>query len=638
MTKPPHAIEKFIGRLKDFNAMFASSEADNGTEFVNKTLDGLVYLLAMHPPRRRTEISTNIRVKIQETVHVAFDELTEGLTSVQTSSGLAPQQMTSVPNSTELELTALQSGRSRSELVKDPEPPSVPPTKKQVDDLFQWFDDDEVIPPPAVPIPPVNAHAAQAPENANGSPSTTVISEGAPAVTESLLPNQLPLPDTSDSDVETLFDHVDSNVFDTYNAPETDSEASSSNSVNIDVTPNNQLPHVQKWTQAHPLENIIGDKDRPSHCAGIEAMRKKVLSLKRLDDSSGSFVLILRNHFAPVARFRSDQTLQFALAASKKMVIFQMDVKTAFHLTAKLMKLSMLVNQKIVGSRASMRMCKLTQESSLGLKQAPRGTRLNTEMHLNAIKGSFLIPERNHSQGSVVSEGLRPLNLKAFADADFCRGCVMTQGEDCYAHITLDCALKYEAKGLRFNKIPMYCDNQSAIALCCNSVQHSRSKHIDIRHHFIKEQVERKVVELYFVETKYQLADIFTKALPRERFATLLPLLGVKQMSPETLKELLDESVSESVGRTVADSSTKRLKRATTYVFRWFDLSLLSRIRESDTSVLEDLKAFELGKNCQDGSLLNLSGSRCSISTDGNRSHHVSKDKELTTPEAHGYG
>ena len=99
--------------------------------------------------------------------------------------------------------------------------------------------------------------------------------------------------------------------------------------------------------------------------------------------------------------------------------------------------------------------------------------------------------------------------------------------------------------GFVFNKIPMYCDNQSAIALCCNSVQHSRSKHIDIRHHFIKEHVERKVVELYFVETKYQLADIFTKALPKERFSTLLPLLGVKKMSPETLKELQDESVSE---------------------------------------------------------------------------------------------
>ncbi|GKF10192.1 hypothetical protein Tco_0048118 [Tanacetum coccineum] len=98
--------------------------------------------------------------------------------------------------------------------------------------------------------------------------------------------------------------------------------------------------------------------------------------------------------------------------------------------------------------------------------------------------------------------------------------------------------------GFVLNKIPLYYDNQSAIALCCNSVQHSRSKHIDICHHFIKEQVERRVVELYFVETKYQLADIFTKALPRERFETILPLLGIKQMSPETLKEL-QESVTE---------------------------------------------------------------------------------------------
>ncbi|GJS14748.1 retrovirus-related pol polyprotein from transposon TNT 1-94 [Tanacetum coccineum] len=212
------------------------------------------------PTKKAYRIYNKRTRKIQETVHVAFDELTEGLTSVQTSSGLAPQQMTSVPNSTTLELTALQSGRSRSELVKDPEPPSVPPTKKQVDDLFQWFDDDEVIPPPAIPIPPVNAYAAQAPENANGSPSTTVISEGAPAVTESLLPNQLPLPDTSNSDVDTLFDHVDSNVFDTYNAPETRFESIFLNSVNIDVY--SQQPNyltVQKWTQAIPLQTLFGD-------------------------------------------------------------------------------------------------------------------------------------------------------------------------------------------------------------------------------------------------------------------------------------------------------------------------------------------------------------------------------------------
>ncbi|GJV15755.1 retrovirus-related pol polyprotein from transposon TNT 1-94 [Tanacetum coccineum] len=95
--------------------------------------------------------------------------------------------------------------------------------------------------------------------------------------------------------------------------------------------------------------------------------------------------------------------------------------------------------------------------------------------------------------------------------------------------------------GFAYNRIPLYCDNKSFIALCCNNVQHSRSKHIDIRHHFIREQVEKGVVELYFVRTEYQLADIFTKALPKERFEFILPRLGMKCMKPETLKSLQDD-------------------------------------------------------------------------------------------------
>ncbi|GJT86821.1 putative ribonuclease H-like domain-containing protein [Tanacetum coccineum] len=53
--------------------------------------------------------------------------------------------------------------------------------------------------------------------------------------------------------------------------------------------------------------------------------------------------------------------------------------------------------------------------------------------------------------------------------------------------------------GFAFNNIPLYCDNKSAIALCSNNVQHSQSKHIDIHHHFIREQVENGMVELYFM-------------------------------------------------------------------------------------------------------------------------------------------
>nr|GEW53167.1 hypothetical protein [Tanacetum cinerariifolium] len=66
--------------------------------------------------------------------------------------------------------------------------------------------------------------------------------------------------------------------------------------------------------------------------------------------------------------------------------------------------------------------------------------------------------------------------------------------------------------GFNYNKLPLYCDSQSAIAISCNPVQHSRTKHIHTRYHFINEQVENGIIELYFVRTEYQLADMFTKA------------------------------------------------------------------------------------------------------------------------------
>nr|GEZ39193.1 retrovirus-related Pol polyprotein from transposon TNT 1-94 [Tanacetum cinerariifolium] len=75
---------------------------------------------------------------------------------------------------------------------------------------------------------------------------------------------------------------------------------------------------------------------------------------------------------------------------------------------------------------------------------------------------------------------------------------------------------------LNYNKIPLYCDSQSAISISCNPVQHSRTKHIHAQYHFIKEQVENGIIELYFVRTEYQLADMFTKALPEDRFKYLV--------------------------------------------------------------------------------------------------------------------
>ena len=75
--------------------------------------------------------------------------------------------------------------------------------------------------------------------------------------------------------------------------------------------------------------------------------------------------------------------------------------------------------------------------------------------------------------------------------------------------------------------LTVHCDNKSAIDISKNPVQHSRTKHIDIRHHFIRELVEDNQVVIKHVVTDSQLADIFTKSLECNRFITLRNAIGV---------------------------------------------------------------------------------------------------------------
>jgi len=75
--------------------------------------------------------------------------------------------------------------------------------------------------------------------------------------------------------------------------------------------------------------------------------------------------------------------------------------------------------------------------------------------------------------------------------------------------------------------LTLYCDNLSAINISKNPIQHSRTKNIDIRHHFIRDLVEDKVVTLEHVTTEEQLADIFTKSLDVKQFERLRSKLGI---------------------------------------------------------------------------------------------------------------
>ncbi|GKB96521.1 retrovirus-related pol polyprotein from transposon TNT 1-94 [Tanacetum coccineum] len=167
-----------------------------------------------------------------------------------------------------------------------------------------------------------------------------------------------------------------------------------------------------------------------------------------------------------------------------------------------------------------------------------------TKKHLEALKRVFRYLRGTINWGLWYPKDTA-MALTAYADANYA-GCQDTRRKAEYIAMSRCCAQilwmrsQLTDYGFTFNKIPLYCDNHSAIALCCNNVQHYRSKHIDIRHHFIRDQVEKGVVELYFVKTNYQLADIFTKALLRERFEFLLPRLGMKSMTLKTLKRLLE--------------------------------------------------------------------------------------------------
>nr|GFC17933.1 retrovirus-related Pol polyprotein from transposon TNT 1-94 [Tanacetum cinerariifolium] len=96
--------------------------------------------------------------------------------------------------------------------------------------------------------------------------------------------------------------------------------------------------------------------------------------------------------------------------------------------------------------------------------------------------------------------------------------------------------------GFNYNKIPLYCDSQLAITISCNPVQHSRTKHIHMQYHFIKEQVKNGIIELYFVRTEY-LADMFTKALPEDRFKYLVRRIGMRCLTPAEQEVLEKESV-----------------------------------------------------------------------------------------------
>jgi hypothetical protein len=81
--------------------------------------------------------------------------------------------------------------------------------------------------------------------------------------------------------------------------------------------------------------------------------------------------------------------------------------------------------------------------------------------------------------------------------------------------------------GYKLSKVPLLCDNESAIRIAENPIEHSRTKHIDIQHHFLRDHQQRGDIGIAYVSTKEQLTDIFTKPLDEKTFTKLRNELNI---------------------------------------------------------------------------------------------------------------
>nr|GEY91416.1 Gag-Pol polyprotein [Tanacetum cinerariifolium] len=245
--------------------------------------------------------------------------------------------------------------------------------------------------------------------------------------------------------------------------------------------------------------------------------------------------------------------------AHQSFSIYQMDVKIAFLNGPLKEEVYVAQPDRFVDPDHPKKVYRL-RKALYGLKQAPRaciGTLMATKPKLDADLSGNTADQTDYrskirslmyltsSRPDMVQAG-SSFELTAFSNANHA-GCIDSHkrtfggiqflGDKLVSWMSKkqNCTTMSSAKS-------EYVALSSAIPFSCNPVQHFRTKYIHTRYHFIKEQVENGIIELYFVRTEYQLADMFTKALPEDRFKYLVSQIGMRCLTPAELEVLEKES------------------------------------------------------------------------------------------------
>nr|GEV42820.1 retrovirus-related Pol polyprotein from transposon TNT 1-94 [Tanacetum cinerariifolium] len=415
---------------------------DNDTEFKNKTL-------------------AKFFDEIHESVNVNFDEISE----------MASKQFSLEPGLSKLNETGKSSNRSVSKVDEA--------LKNDLEDLFQDFYDEYFDSSKIMKSSTMNVEASiieeifhEVSESFQGESSSSSLNDDVQqSLEEVILPssntqsipiNIVPNGDEASTSHNVFNERLDAAYF--------DASTSFHDPSNVQ-TFYQPYPHKKKWTKDHPLHKTIGDPKlkvwrlvpRPE---GKSVIKTKWIFKNKKDESS----LVIQNKarlvavgysqqegidydetFAHVARIEAIR-LFLAYAAHKDFTVFQMDVKTVF--------LNGIPKEEVYVAQPPDHVYAL-DKALYGLKQAPRAW--------YDVLSQFLI-ESGFQKGSIDTT----LFIKKKAKSEY----VAISG--CCAQV-LWMRTQLTDYGFFYDKVPIYCDSKSAIAISCNVVQHTRTKYIDVR-------------------------------------------------------------------------------------------------------------------------------------------------------------
>nr|GEV01530.1 hypothetical protein [Tanacetum cinerariifolium] len=338
-------------------------------------------------------------------------------------------------------------------------------------------------------------------------------------------------------------------------------------------------PYEFQWTKDHPLEQVIEEPSRPvltrnqlrsdgdmcmyaltvitmeqknvkeamTDPTWIESMQEELLQFKRLDGTTDPTLFIRRfvDDILVVQVYVDDIIFgsTHPRMESCDPVGTPMEIKDKLDLDQNGTPVDATKYRSMIG--ALMYLTSSTPDIVHATCLCARYQANPIQKHLKEAKRIFCYLRGTINTGLWYTKD-SGFELTGFSDADYagCKDTFKSTFEAEYVSLSACCAqvlwmwTQLTKYGFHFNNIPIYCDSKSTIAISCNPVQHSRTKHITVRYHFIKEHVEKGMIELYFVKTDYQLADLLTKALPVDRFNYLVRRLDMRSLSPQKLDRL----------------------------------------------------------------------------------------------------